>query len=79
MAPAVGSPGARAKAAGKRNAAGDDVHGFRELLDHLGTLTRNTMKVTTGTTSEFEILATPIPVQRQVFELLGAPVPLRLS
>ncbi len=79
VAPAVASLGARAKAATKRNAAGDDVRGFRELLDHLGTLTRNTMKVTTGTTSEFQMLATPTPIQRQVFELLGTPVPLRLS
>ncbi|MHB1802919.1 MAG: hypothetical protein ACYCU5_14935 [Actinomycetes bacterium] len=78
MAPAVASPGARTKAARKRNANGDDVRGFRELLDHLATLTRNTMKVTTGTTSEFEMLATPTPIQRQVFELLSAPVPLRL-
>jgi hypothetical protein len=78
VAPATSSPGARTKAARKRNANGDDVRGFRELLDHLATLTRNTMKVTTGTTSEFEMLATPTPIQRQVFDLLGAPVPLRL-
>ncbi|MHB1614363.1 MAG: IS1634 family transposase [Actinomycetes bacterium] len=78
VAPAVASPGARTKAARKRNANGDDVRGFREILDHLATLTRNTMKVTTGTTSEFEMLATPTPIQRQVFELLSAPVPLRL-
>jgi len=78
VAPAVASPAARAKAARKRNANGDEVRGFRELLDHLATLTRNTMKVTTGTTSEFEMLATPTPIQRQVFELLGVPVPLRL-
>lgn len=79
VAPAVASPGARTKAARKRNANGDEVRGFRELLDHLGTLTRNTMKVTTGTTSEFEMLATPTPIQRQVFELLGTQVPLRLT
>jgi len=78
VAPATSSPGARTKAARKRNANGDDVRGFRELLDHLATLTRNTMKVTTGTSSEFEMLATPTPIQHQVFELLGAPVPLRL-
>ncbi|MCL4448357.1 MAG: IS1634 family transposase [Actinobacteria bacterium] len=78
VAPAIASPGARTKAARKRNANGDDVLGFRELLDHLGTLTRNTMKVTSETTSEFEILATPTPLQRRVFELLGAQVTLRL-
>ena len=79
VAPAIVSREALTKAARKRNANGDQVCGFRELLDHLGTLTRNTMKVTTGTTSEFQMLATPTPIQRQVFELLGTPVPLRLS
>ena len=78
VAPALPSRGARTKAARKHNAAGTEVRGFRELLDHLGTLTRNTMKVTTGTTSAFEMLATPTAIQRQAFDLLGAPVPLRL-
>ena len=79
VAPAKRSKTAATKAARKRNAAGDQVRGFRELLDHLSTLTRNTMKVTTTTASEFEMLATPTSIQRQVFELLGAQVPLRLS
>jgi hypothetical protein len=55
------------------------VRGFRELLGHLGTLTRNTVRTTTDTTSQFELLATPTPTQRRAFELLGAPVPLKLS
>jgi hypothetical protein len=79
VAPAVRSAGARAKAAAKENEHGQEVRGFRELLEHLGTLTRNTMRTTTETTSEFELLATPTPTQRRVFELLGAPVPLKLS
>jgi hypothetical protein len=79
VAPAARSVGANAKAARKRNGAGGDVRSFRALLDHLATLTRNTMTITTGTTSEFELLATPTPTQRQAFELLGAPVPLRLT
>jgi hypothetical protein len=62
----------------QHNANGDQVCGFRELLDHLGTLTRNTVKVTTGTTNSFDMLTTPTPLQRQVFELLGAQVPHRL-
>jgi len=78
VAPAVRSAGAASKAARKRNAAGEEVRGFRELLEHLGTLTRNTMRTTTDTTSEFELLATPTPTQRRAFELLGAPVPLKL-
>jgi hypothetical protein len=79
VAPAARSAGARAKAAAKENQHGEEARGFRELLEHLGTLTRNTMRTTTETTSEFELLATPTPTQRRVFELLGAPVPLKLS
>ena len=47
VAPAVRSAGARAKAAAKVNGEGEEVRGFRELLEHLGTLTRNTMRTTT--------------------------------
>jgi hypothetical protein len=79
VAPAVRSAGARAKAAAKENQDGEEVRAFRELIEHLGTLTRNTMRTTTDTMSEFELLATPTPTQRRVFELLGAPVPLKLS
>ena len=79
VAPAQRSAGARAKAACKENKDGEEVRGFRELIEHLGTLTRNTMRTTTDTTSEFELLATPTPTQRRVFELLGASVPLRLT
>jgi hypothetical protein len=79
VAPAARSAGAAAKAAAKENQDGEEVRGFRELLEHLGTLTRNTMRTTTETTNEFELLATPTPTQRRAFELLGAAVPLRLS
>jgi len=79
VAPAVRSAGARAKAAAKENNDGQEVRGFRELIEHLGSLTRNTMRTTTDTTSEFELLATPTPTQRRVFELLGGAVPLKLS
>jgi hypothetical protein len=77
VAPAVRSPSALKKAAVKRNGEDLPVRGFRELLDHLGTLTRNTVRVTDAA-SEFELLATPTPTQRRVFELLGSPVPTRL-
>ena len=78
VAPAVRSAGARAKAAAKENHDGQEVSGFRELIEHLGTLTRNTMRTTTKRTSTFELLATPTPTQRRAFELLGEPVPLKL-
>ena len=79
VAPAQRSVSASRKAATKHNGVNDEVRGFRELLDHLGTLTRNTVVVTTETASSFELLATPTPIQRRVFELLGTPIPRRLT
>ena len=67
MAPAVRSTSASKKAAAKRNDVDEEVRGFRELLDHLATLTRNTMTVTTDQASSFELLSTPTPTQRRVF------------
>ena len=78
VAPAKRSPSASKKAATKRNDADEEVRGFRELLDHLATLTRNTMTVATETRSSFELISTPTPTQRRAFELLGAAVPRRL-
>ena len=77
VAPASRSAAAKKKDAAKRNVENGEVRGFRELLDHLGTLTRNTMRVV-GTGVTFDLLATPTPTQRRVFELLGAPVPKTL-
>ncbi len=79
VAPAIRSTSASKKAAAKRNNANEEVRGFRELLDHLATLTRNTMAVTTDQAGSFELLSTPTPTQRRVFELLGAAVPRRLT
>jgi len=64
VAPATRSKTTAKKAARKRNAADDRVRGFRELLDHLATLTSNTMKMTTAVTSELEMLATSTSIQR---------------
>ncbi len=79
VAPAVRSKSASRKAATKRNGADEEVRGFRELLDHLATLTRNTMRVATETGSSFELLSTPTPIQRRAFELLGAAAPRHLK
>ncbi len=78
VAPASASKAARKKASAKKNAEGEEVHGFRELLEHLGTLTRNRMRVASSPEIEFDLVATPTPTQRRVFELLGVPVPKRL-
>jgi len=72
VAPASASKAARKKAAAKKNAEGEDVRGFRELLEHLGTLTRNRMRVASSPEIEFDLVATPTPTQRRVFELLVA-------
>ncbi|MGI8682638.1 MAG: IS1634 family transposase [Mycobacteriales bacterium] len=81
VAPARRSAAAAAKAAAKTSPAGEPVRGFRELLDHLGTLTRNHIRASSGTgvDTEFELLATPTPTQRRAFELLGAPIPRTLK
>lgn len=78
VAPALRSASALKKATTKRNGDDQEVRGFRELLDHLATLTRNTMVVTTDQSTSFELVATPTPIQRRAFELLGAAVPRRL-
>jgi hypothetical protein len=79
VAPATRSVSARAKAATKTNANGEAVRAYPELLEHLATLTRNKMRVVaTEPGIEFDLLATPTPTQRRVFELLGAPVPKSL-
>jgi len=59
VAPASASKAAKKKAAAKKNAEGQDVRGFRELLEHLGTLTRNRMRVASSPEIEFDLVATP--------------------
>lgn len=76
VAPARRSPAADTKASRRRHPDGTPVRGFRGLLDHLATLTRNKVVVAGR---EVDVLATPTPVQRRAFELLGVPVPLTLT
>jgi len=78
VAPARRSAAAEHKAASKTTTDDLPARGFTDLLDHLATLTRNTMRVT-GRDSDFDLLAVPTPTQRRAFELLGATVPLRLQ
>jgi hypothetical protein len=79
VVPARRSPAARAKASRQRTGADEPVHSFASLLDHLATLTRNDVRVG-GESSDatVELLATPTPIQRRAFDLLGTPVPLTL-
>jgi transposase len=80
VAPAQRSADAAAKASRRQLPDGTPTHSFRTLLEHLATLTRNQVHfaeqphpVTT------ELLATPTPVQRRAFGLVGAPIPLTLK
>jgi transposase len=77
VAPATRSASASAKAAARRQRNGQEPRPFQGLLDHLGTLTRNTCQVP-GTTVTFERLAEPTPTQRKAFEFIDAPIPLHL-
>ena len=77
VAPAKRSPAAQRKAATRTTTSGAPAHSFTSLLDHLATLTRNTIQITGDTA--FELLADPTPTQRQAFELLNKPIPLTLA
>jgi Transposase DDE domain len=80
VAPARRSAHADRKAATKTTTDGGEARGFRDLLDHLGTLTRNTVAVTVaGHTTHFEQLTVPTRTQQRAFELLRTAVPLELK
>jgi Transposase DDE domain len=76
VAPARRSPSAAAKAAGKTGPGNQPIRGFRDLIDHLATLTRDTIRVGGHTVDK---LAAPTPTQRRAFDLIGTPVPLTLT
>src|ERR1039458_3107125 len=76
VAPAQRSQQAKAKDGAKRNGDKLPVRKYGDLLDHLGTLDRQTV---TFSGQKIEKITRPTPVQRRAFELLGAPVPLTLQ
>jgi hypothetical protein len=75
VAPARRSAQAKAKDATKHNSDKLPVRKYRNLLEHLSTLDRQTI-VFAG--QRIEKLTTPTLVQARAFELLGVPVPLAL-
>jgi len=77
VAPARRSESARQKEARKATPDGEVVHDFSSLVNHLATLTRNTVVFAGGV--RLDKLALPTPAQRRAFELIGAPIPLRLG
>ena len=70
---------AEQKARTQRTADGALCHSFHSLLEHLATLTRNTIRLPAQGGVTFEKLTLPTPLQRQAFELLGVTVPLRFK
>ena len=68
VAPAKVSAAAKAKAASRKTADGHPVHSFRTLLQDLATLTRNTVRL--GDALPAAMLATPTPLQQEVFDKL---------
>ena len=72
VAPARRSPSATAKAARKTGPGNQPIRGFRDLIDHLATLTRDTITVGGQPVGK---LAVPTPTQRRAFDLIGASIP----
>jgi len=76
VAPACRSASADRKASRKATPTGQPVRSFRDLVDHLATLTRQT--ITIGG-HQIEKVTTPTPAQRQAFDLLSAPIPITVE
>jgi len=76
VAPARRSARAQAKASYQHDQYGHPYRSFRDLLDHLATLTRDTIRVSGQPVDK---LTTPTPVQRHAFDLIGAPIPLTIT
>jgi hypothetical protein len=79
VAPARRSASADAKAARKTSSdgTGQPVRSYQDLLTHLATLTRNTIRI--GDSAAFDQISEPTPAQRRAFELLAVPIPLTLT
>ena len=78
VAPAQRSTHADAKASTQRDEHGNPLRGFRGLLDHLATLTRNQIRYH-GATTEIPMLTEATPDQRRAFQLLDTAIPLKAA
>ena len=76
VTPTRRSAAAAAKAASKTGPGKQPIRSFRDLIDHLATLTRDTIRVGGQPVDK---LANPTPDQRRAFDLIGAPIPLTLT
>jgi hypothetical protein len=80
VAPATRSTTAARKASRHHNDTGRPVRSFRDLLDHLATLTRNDIRYGTDPTlPAIPTLTQATPDQRTAFELINATIPLTLK
>jgi hypothetical protein len=73
--PATRSERAEAKAESRKTPAGQPVHRFRGLLDHLATLTKNRIQPA-GDLPAFDRLTVATPLQQEAFDRLGVSVPV---
>jgi transposase len=64
------SEAAKAKKETKRSTDGHPIMSFGDLVAHLGTLTRNTMRVPLRSKHRFTLYSTPTPLQEAAFKLL---------
>lgn len=76
VSPAQRSTSAKNKDKNKETPNGLPIRSFRDLLDHLNTLDRETINFTG---QRIEKITNPTPTQRRVFELIGVPIPLTLA
>ena len=65
------SEAVKAKKATKRSADGQRVMSFANLIAHLGTLVRNTMRVPSRRAHRFTLHSKPTPLQEAAFRLLS--------
>ncbi len=72
VAAAKVSNAARRKAAARQTDGGQPVHSLRTLLQDLGTLARNLVRI--GDAPGFVMLTTPTALQQAVFEALAVPL-----
>jgi hypothetical protein len=76
VAPARRPAAAAAKAARKTGPGRQPIRSFRDIIDHLATLTRNDLAYGQATVPA---LAEPTPDQRRAFDLLATPIPLTIT
>jgi hypothetical protein len=76
VTPAQRSPSATTKDTKKKTPDGLPTRSFRDLLEHLSHLNRETINFTGQRINK---ITNPTPTQRRAFELLGVPIPLTLT